>query len=85
MRIYMQIPALENKPPRFYHLFLQPDLIEGWSLVKEWGFQGSGGRLKQEHYADRSAAEAALLRSRDAQSKRGYRVVFVEGQRETEL
>lgn len=82
MRIYMQLPAIEDKPPRFYHLFLQPDLIDGWTLVKESGYQGSGGRLKREHYPDYETAEAAMLVSRDAQSKRGYRTVFLEGQRQ---
>lgn len=80
MRVYMQMPALEDKPPRFYHLFLQKDLLEGWQLVKEWGFQGSGGRVKREHYGNRDAAEAALIAGRDAQVQRGYRVVFIQGQ-----
>lgn len=82
MRIYLQTPPTEEEAPRFYHLFLQPDLLEGWSLVKEWGYQGSGGRLKREHYSSREQAESALLASRDAQVKKGYRVVFVEGLRE---
>jgi predicted DNA-binding WGR domain protein len=84
MRIYMQMPALEGKPPRFYHLFLQPDLLEGWNLVRESGYQGSSGRVKREHYPDYEEAEAAMLQSRDAQIKRGYRVVFVEGRRSAE-
>lgn len=83
MRIYMQLPALDDQAPRFYQLVLQPDLIEGWSLVKEWGYQGSAGRVKREHYPDRETAEAALMHSRDAQAARGYRVVFMEGQRDT--
>ncbi len=80
MRIYMQMPAQEDKPLRFYHLFLQKDLLEGWSLVKEWGFQGSSGRVKREHYGRRDMAEAALIAGRDAQVQRGYQVVFVQGQ-----
>jgi predicted DNA-binding WGR domain protein len=80
MRVYMQMPALEDKPPRFYHFILQKELLEGWSLVKEWGFQGSSGRVKREHYGSRDAAEAALIAGRDAQVQRGYRVVFVQGQ-----
>ena len=84
MRLYMQIPALEGKPPRFYHLILQKELLEGWSLVREWGFQGSGGRIKREHYESRDAAEAALVAGRDAQVQRGYRVVYIEGQRAQE-
>jgi len=85
MRIYMQLPAIEGKPPRFFHLFLQPDLIDGWSLVKESGFQGSAGRLKREHYSDYENAENALIKSRDAQSKRGYQIVFMEGQRDARV
>jgi len=82
MRIYLQLPPEEGKPMRFYHLFLQPDLLDGWNLVKEWGYQGAGGTLKREHYPDYDAAEVALLKSRDAQIKRGYRVVFIQGSKE---
>jgi predicted DNA-binding WGR domain protein len=80
MRIYMQIPPMDDRPPRYYHLHLQEDLLEGWTLVREWGFQGAGGRLVREHYQDREAAETALLKVRDEQLKRGYRVVFMHGQ-----
>lgn len=81
MRVYMQLPSLEGKPPRFYHLMLQPDLLGGWQLVREWGAQGSAGRVKREHFDSREQAEEALTSGRDAQAGRGYRVVFVEGQR----
>lgn len=80
MRIYLQTPAAPDQAPRYYHLFLQKDLISGWNLVKEWGFQGASGRLKREHYDNRDAAEQALLKSRDQQIARGYRVMFVQGQ-----
>jgi predicted DNA-binding WGR domain protein len=82
MRIYMQIPPEGDKAPRYYHLHLQEDLLEGWTLVREWGYQGAGGRLKREHFADREAAEEALQRARDDQLKRGYRVVFMQAQNE---
>lgn len=80
MRIYMQIPPMEGQTPRFYHLFLQPDLLEGWTLVREWGQQGSPGQLRRDHYATREAAETALLEARDRQSRRGYSVVFARGE-----
>ena len=82
MRIYMQIPPEGDKAPRYYHLHLQEDLLEGWTLVREWGYQGAGGRLKREHFGDRESAEAALMNARDQQLKRGYRVVFMQGQAE---
>ena len=80
MRIYMQMPAPEGRPPRYCHLLLQPDLIDGWMVVRESGEQGRPGRVRREHFAAWEEAEAALARMRDAQLRRGYRVVFVEGQ-----
>jgi predicted DNA-binding WGR domain protein len=76
----MQIPPQGDRPLRFYHLHLQEDLLEGWTLIREWGYQGARGRVQREHYADREEAEAALLRVRDEQLKRGYLVVFLEAQ-----
>ncbi len=76
----MQTPPVAEAPPRFYHLILEPDLLGGWSLVREWGRQGGPGRVRREHFEAREAAEAALERARDAQLRRGYRVVYVEGE-----
>ena len=80
MRIYMQIPPSEAGALKFYHLHLQEDLLDGWTLVREWGFQGAGGRTVKDHYPDRQSAEDAMLRHRDAQLKKGYRVVFMQAQ-----
>jgi predicted DNA-binding WGR domain protein len=80
MRIYMQIPPEGHKAPRYYHLHLQEDLLEGWTLIREWGYQGASGRVKREHFADHATAETALLKIRDEQIKRGYRVVFMQAQ-----
>ncbi len=80
MRIYMQIPPGDTGAPKFYHLHLQEDLIEGWTLVREWGYQGARGRMVKDHYPDRDSAENALLQVRDAQIKKGYQVVFMQGQ-----
>ena len=79
MRIYLQIPAFEGKPSRYYQLVLQEDLINGWTLVREWGQQGYAGRVKRDHFPDRDTAEAALLRVRDSQIQRGFKVVFMQG------
>ncbi len=76
----MQIPPSDERPPRFYHLHLQEDLLEGWTLVREWGFQGAGGRMVRDHFPDRQSAEQAMLAIRDTQLKKGYRVVFMKAQ-----
>ena len=79
MRIYLQTPPGIDKAPRYYHLFLQEDLLEGWTLVKESGNQGSSGRLQRLHFDTHDEAQAALVKARDAQIKRGYRIVFAKG------
>ncbi len=80
MRVYMQTQAEVDKSPRFYQLMLQEDLINGWTLVREWGQQGSPGRVKKDHFASREDAQRALLKVRDAQLQRGYRVVYMQGE-----
>ena len=80
MRIYLQTPPMEDRPPRFYHLLLEEDLLEGWMLVRESGYQGSPGRVRRDHFASREQAVDALMHARDAQLKRGYRIVFAQGE-----
>ena len=80
MRIYLQTPPNADGNPRYFHLLLQEDLIDGWTLVKENGIQGSSGKVTKIHYADHDQALAALIKTRDSQIKRGYRVVFMRGE-----
>jgi predicted DNA-binding WGR domain protein len=76
----MQTPHSGERAPRFYHLFLQEDLLGGWTLVKEWGFQGASGTIQREYFSDRDEALQALIATRDTQLKRGYRVMFTKGE-----
>ena len=80
MRIYLQTPPGADGNPRSYHLFLQEDLIDGWTLVKENGQQGSPGKVTKIHFNDRDHALTAMIKARDAQLKRGYHVVFIVGE-----
>ncbi len=80
MRIYLQTPPNAEGNPRYYQLLLQEDLIDGWTLVKENGIQGSSGKVTKVHYTDRDQALAALIKTRDSQIKRGYHVVFMRGE-----
>jgi len=83
MRIYLQ--SLENLgTPKFCQLILQKDMLGGWSLVVETGNQGSPGRVKRSFFEQRNDAEHALQVYRDKQIKKGFRVVFVEGQTQTD-
>lgn len=80
MRIYLQTRPDANAAPRFYHLALQEDLLEGWTLIKESGYQGSKGKVTTQHFENQEDALKTMLQLRDAQLKRGYRVVFVQGE-----
>lgn len=82
MRIYLQTPPSADGYPRFFHLFLQEDLIGGWTLVKESGRQGVSGKVTKIHFDTHEQAMNSLIATRDAQIKRGYRVVFVKGEQE---
>ena len=76
----MQTPAVEDAPLRYYQLVLQQDMLDGWTLVRESGRQDAAGRIKREHYPTREEAEQALVKAWKMMSKRGYRVVFVQGE-----
>ena len=80
MRFYLQTPPTADGYPRFYHLFLQEDLLSGWMLIKETGQQGRSGKVTKLHFDDHEQAMEALIKARDVQIQRGYRVVFVNGE-----
>lgn len=80
MRIYLQTPFSEEHPPRYYQLMLQEDLLGGWTLVKQWGFQGASGTMQREHFKTHEEALDAMMRNRDTQIKRGYKVMFFQGE-----
>ncbi len=57
---------------RFYVLAVHPDLVDGWSLVREWGRIGRLGRVRVEPFTELAAAEAAGARIERAKRRRGY-------------
>ena len=83
MQIFMQTAPEPGKAPRFYHLFLQPDLLGGWTVVREWGRQGAAGRVKKDFFLQRDDAEMQLVSLRDTQLNRGFRIVFIQGDTRT--
>ena len=76
MHIFMQTPAVASEAPRYYQIALQQDLLGGWTLYREWGQQGGRSSSKREVYLERDSALAAFETARDAQVKRGFRILF---------
>ncbi len=79
MRLYLQNLTGNAEPPRYFQIALEQDLLGGWTLYREAGTQGGKATLKREQFLERDEAIAAFEKARDAQLKRGFRVMFSQG------
>jgi predicted DNA-binding WGR domain protein len=57
---------------RFHALTIHPDLLAGWSLLREWGRIGSPGRVRIEPHADEAQARDAAARFEARKRRKGY-------------
>lgn len=81
MRLYLQTaPGNTDQAPRYVQITLEQDLLGGWTLYRESGVQGGRASLKREQFLEREGAIAAFEKARDAQIKRGFQVMFTQGQ-----
>lgn len=79
MRLLLQQRPEGREAPRFVQLMLQPDLLGGWTLVRETGQIGGKSTVRREQFLDQQSALAALESARDAQIRRGFQLMFAEG------
>jgi predicted DNA-binding WGR domain protein len=54
-------------------LAVHPDLISGWTLLREWGRIGSPGRVVIEPFHDEMEATKAGAKIEATKKRRGYR------------
>ncbi len=80
MRLLLQQRPDGREAPRFVQLMLQPDLLGGWTLVRESGQMGGRSSVRRDVYLDHGAALAALEHARDAQLKKGFQLMFAQGE-----
>jgi len=80
MRLYLQTVPGTADAPRYVQITLEQDLLGGWTLYRESGTQGGRATLKREQFLERDEAIVAFEKARDAQVKRGFRVMFAQGQ-----
>ena len=80
MHLYMQTPPGSGAAPRYCRIALEQDLLGGWTLYRESGTQGGRATMKREQFLERDDAMAAFEKARDAQLKRGFRLMFAQGQ-----
>ena len=79
MRLLLQQRPEGREAPRFVQLMLQPDLLGGWTLVRETGQIGGKSTVRREQFLEQAEAFAALESARDVQLKRGFQLMFAEG------
>ncbi len=79
MRLYLQTAPTSSEAPRYVQIVLEQDLLGGWTLYRESGVQGGRASMKREQFLERDDAMAAFEKARDAQLKRGYRLMFSQG------
>ena len=79
MHLYLQTPPAAGAAPRYCRIALEQDLLGGWTLYRESGTEGGRATLKRELYLSRDDALAAFEHARDAQIKRGFKVMITQG------
>ncbi|HRA56930.1 MAG TPA: WGR domain-containing protein [Thermomonas sp.] len=79
MRLLLQQRPDGREAPRFVQLQLQPDLLGGWTLLRESGQTGGRSTLRKSLFADQASALLALQKERDAQLKKGFQLMFAQG------
>lgn len=80
MRLLLQQRPEGTEAPRFVQLMLQADLLGGWTLICESGHIGGRSSVRRDQYLDREAAFRALEQGRDRYLKRGYQLMFTQGE-----
>ena len=79
MRLLLQQRPDGREAPRFVQLTLQPDLLGGWTLLRETGQTGGRSTLRREQFLDQASALSALEQARDQQLRRGFQLMYAEG------
>jgi predicted DNA-binding WGR domain protein len=79
MRLLLQQRPEGREAPRFVQLMLQPDLLGGWTLLRESGLIGGRSQVRREQFLDQASALKALEQARDLQLKKGFQLMYAKG------
>lgn len=79
MRLLLQQRPEGREAPRFVQLMLQPDLLGGWTLLRETGQIGGRSQVRREQFLDQASALKALEQARDQQLKKGFQLMYAKG------
>lgn len=72
MQTYLEKRQPANNVARFYRMSVMPNLFGEWTLYREWGRIGQGGKVRMDWFSDEGQATAALITLEAAKRRRGY-------------
>jgi predicted DNA-binding WGR domain protein len=72
MQSYLEKHDPAKNQARFYNMVLLPNLFGEWTLYREWGRRGQGGKVRMEWFGSEDEAKSALITLETAKRRRGY-------------
>ena len=72
MHSYLEKHDPTKNQARFYNMVLLPNLFGEWTLYREWGRIGQGGKVRMEWFGSEDEAKSALTTLEAAKRRRGY-------------
>jgi predicted DNA-binding WGR domain protein len=70
--LHLRCVDLAKNKRRFYAMSVERTLFGEWSLVREWGPIGRGGRVRREVFGNAGEAVDALVTLARRKMRRGY-------------
>lgn len=72
MQSYLEKHDPAKNQARFYNMVLLPNLFGEWTLYREWGRIGQGGKVRMEWFNNEDEAKSALVALEASKRRRGY-------------
>lgn len=72
MQSYLEKHDPAKNQARFYNVVLLPNLFGEWTLYREWGRIGQGGKVRMEWFNNEDEAKSALVALEASKRRRGY-------------
>ena len=72
MQTYLEKRDAATNQARYYRMLVLPNLFGAWTLYREWGRIGKGGKVRMEWFDCEDLAVSALIVLEAAKRRRGY-------------
>ena len=77
MEIHLEKHDPDRNVARYYRMSVHPNLFGEWTLLREWGRIGQGGRVRLDLFRSKAEAERALSGLEGVKQRRAYEHIGV--------